>query len=388
MFYHTFLYSRIVLLFLSLIVIFQQKIHSESPTLADAQRLFSSIDRSINTIKWKCRKEPDFRLSDPNDPNSKLPRKEKMFEEYAVLYDMRSRHFLLQGEYCVPWVDGEATTITKEFAFSYDGKKYVYWEKRKKDNVYTKDDSGSASIMEDLGQAHCDEESFITSKAATAGFGTGFPGKITLCTPNYAAAVSLSELLLEWKSKKVPVILQETEDKKWKMEGIISWSMGADRHIHVFCDPFRDGIVNEYIRFFRSKNKDHIEEKMTVEFTQNSQGKFVPSMARLIYPLDKLMTEFHYTDVEFNPKVNDESFQFKIPDGSYVTDYITKTYYKVGDLVDEDKAISDFMTRYNLTGNVPKTTTAGGIVRYVLIVVGGLMILASIVLYFRKRMQA
>jgi hypothetical protein len=337
-------------------------------------------------VKWKCRIERNFRLSDPNDFNSKLPRKEETFEDYHVLYDLKKKRFLLQGEYCVPWVDGEAPTIIKEVGISFDGKQYIYWEKRKKDRVNTKDHSGSAFVSDDT--KHLGNQSFMTSDAASAGFGIGFPVRITLNKPNDFRSITIPELIKDWNDKKTPVLLQETQEGKWEIEGVISWITDSERYIRFNCDPSHDGVVDEFICFSRIDNKDVIQQKRTVEYIQNSQGKFVPSIARLIYPLDKLMTEFHYTDVEFNPKVSDESFQFKIPDGSYVTDYITKTYYKVGDLVDEDKAIDAFIVRHGLTGNVPVTTTTGGVVRYVLIVIGSLMILASIILHFRKRMQA
>jgi hypothetical protein len=378
--------SNILILLCSffLFIILHQDAYSAPITLSDAQRLFGSVDRSMNTIKWKCRIERNFRLSDSNDPNSKLPRKKDTFEDYTVLYDLKSKQFLLQGEYCIPWIDGETPTVTKEIGFSYDGKQYICWEKRKKDKVNTQNEVGFASISDNVGQSECDQ-SFITSSAASAGFGIGFPGKITLNKPNYFSAVSLSELFNDWDSKKLPVILQEDKKGKWTIEGPISWPGDSEMRIRVLCDLSHDGIIDEFIRFSRSNDKDIILQKITIEYIKNSQGKLVPNIVRLIYPLDKLLTEFHYTDVEFMSNVNNQAFQFKIPDGTYVTDHIAKKYYKVGDLVDEDEAISDFITRHGLTGNVPHKPTYGNIVRIVLMTIGGLMILTSIILYIRKR---
>jgi hypothetical protein len=381
--YNIIQYSKFLLV-LFLFITLSQNAYTDNVTLTDAHRVFKSIDRSIIAIKWKCRKEPNFRLSDANNFSSKLPRKENIFEEYTVLYDTKSRRFLLQGQYCIPWIDGEPPTIMKDFAFSYDGKKYVYWEKRKKEKTDFDDYPGVAFISDAVELLDCDK-SFITSNAASVGFGIGFPGRITLHMPDSFSAVSLLELLEEWKSKKSPVLIQETQDGKWKIEGMIPWLIGDEMYIHIFCDPFHDGVVSEFVRLLRSKNKDYVEERMVVEFTQNSQGKLVPNIARLIFPLDKLMTEFHYKDVEFLSNVSNQAFQFKIPDGTYVTDHIAKKYYKVGNLVDEDKAISDFMTRHGLTGNVPYKPTYSNIVRIILITIGGLMILASIILYIRKK---
>jgi len=315
-----------------------------------------------------------------------LPRTEDIFEYYSVLYDLKRKRFLVQGEYRLPWIDGDAPTISKEFAYSYDGKHYVFWEKRKNDNNDSSVKSASASISDEF--SHSDDiQGFVKSNAARVGYGTGFPASVTLRTTNYFGAVSIFDLLKDWNSKKLPVLLNETQDGNWDIEGTIDWSDDPDdrvRHIRISCDPTNDGIVDEYTLIYRS-DKDYTEEKVLVEFTTNSQGKLVPKTSWLIYPLDRKMTEFHYDNVEFNPNVTDDSFHFDIPDGTYVTDYITKTYYKVGDLFNEDKAIEDFMVREGLTGNLPTRFAIDNFRRYLLMGIGLLIIVFGTFFYVIKK---
>ncbi|MDR2440796.1 MAG: hypothetical protein LBE12_15655 [Planctomycetaceae bacterium] len=348
--------------------------------MPEAKKIFDAVDRSVPVIKWKCRIEHGHPLI---DITSVPPQKDNYYEEYVVLYDLKSKRFIVDGEICVPWIDGSVPTIKKELGYSFDGKKYAYWE-RKFDDKGNRELAGFASISLDMTQVEYVKD-FIVSNGSRTGFGAGFPGWVTLTKKDFHGAIRISDLLAEWDSRHSLVTLRTTSMGKLEIEGIITWDNGTDRHVNLMCELSNNAIVSKSVRFSRFQNKDYIGKEYLVEFIKNGQGKFVPKIVRACYPLDKRMTILYFSDIEFDPKVNEQSFQLQIPNGTYVTDHITKKYYKVGDIVDEDKAISDFMTRYNLTGNVPAQSKVASIVRYSLITIGGLMILISLFLIIRKR---
>jgi hypothetical protein len=202
-------------------------------------------------------------------------------------------------------------------------------------------------------------------------------------------AKKISDVFQQWeKEKRIASINENPDTKKNEIEARIDRVQGTDDFfLKILYDPVTNTVEHGEL-FSRFKGIQYVMTIYDIEFQENENGIKFPKFVKEIYPLDHRIILSSYSSLKINPSLTENTFQVIIPDGINVSDYVLKQFYKVGDLIDEDKAISDFMTRYNLTGNVPVKTTAGGIVRYILIVVGSLMILASIVLFIRKRMQA
>jgi len=352
--------------------------------IADVEKVFDAIDRSYNAVSWKCRIERGISLLDEKDLQG--VQKSKFFEEYTVLYDLRKKRFRVEGVYCIPWIDGESPTVTKKTGYSFDGNKYMCWESRVTDAAEDDAAVGIASISNETEQVE-NVGHFIATNGTNVGFGVGFPCRITLTTAEYYRAISLIELIKDWKTGKTGKLqdLRKTPDGKWIIEGIIPWVDGGERHVRFQFDPVSNGIVDKFERFARFNNSDHSEMSISVEFTKSQQGDFLPSTMREVYPLDKRMTEIRYIDVNLNPQIDDGMFQIVILDNTYVTDYITKTYYRIGDPVDEDKAIYDFMQRHGFTGDVPLPTQRMGLLQYILMGVGVVMILFALYSMLLKR---
>ena len=104
-------------------------------------------------------------------------------------------------------------------------------------------------------------------------------------------------------------------------------------------------------------------------------------------PLDKIMTYTTFCTVELNPPVEQTMFRVSFPDGTFVDDHVAKMLYKVGDPVDEDQAVYEFMLRHGftgVTGVIALLKRQMALWQYILMGVGIIMILAALYMMLLK----
>jgi hypothetical protein len=351
-----------------------------------------SAERSLTSAKWQCKIEFQHRIprGDNNTGGDSFVEQSdsnNTYSGYSVLYDCQRKLYLVKGKSRLEWLDGSHSRLSAVFEFLYNGDVYFSWQRSRPGNQLPEDEDKDytiGSVSKDIDRVK-NVASFPNTNGAYVGFGTGFPGQLTIHEENFYGSRSLSSLLEYWQSKKFPILIQELSSDKWLIEAKIPFlSTTSERLIRIHLLP-KSGTVVFFSRVSQFRGKEYEEWRVEVTTIENSKGQVVPRIVRVIRPLDYLMDTLTFYAVEFNFPVQKEDFELTFPNNTYVKDFVAKKIYKVGDIIDEDKAISDFMTRYNLTGNVPAKLAVGPIFRYVLIIIGGLMILISLFLTIRKR---
>jgi hypothetical protein len=91
-----------------------------------------------------------------------------------------------------------------------------------------------------------------------------------------------------------------------------------------------------------------------------------------------------FSSVEINPPIEKNMFNVSFPNGTFVEDFVVKKVYKVGDPVDEDKAIDDFIQRYGFTGDITLPQQRMTPLRYFLMGVGIAMVLFALYQMIQK----
>jgi hypothetical protein len=361
---------------------------SQEIPFKQAIMVIQSAEKSLKSAKWECKIKFQLRIPrdkslDPIDESILVDN--ELYAEYSVLYDCQKKIYIADGKSRLQWSEGSHPRLSNTFGFAYNGKEYFSWQRTKAgDQLPDENEYTIGSISKDMDQVQ-NVTSFFNTNGAYMGFGTGFPGQLVIQEENFYGSRFLSSVLTEWQSKGFPISIQKLSDK-WLIEAKIVLPTTVERIIRIHLLP-KSGIVVFFSRISQFQGKEYEEKRVEVTVIENEDKQVVPHIIRIIRPLDYLMDIYSFSSVKLNPSVQKENFQLLFPKGTYVEDFVAKKFYKVGDIIDEDKAISDFMTRHGLTGNVPHKSTHGNIVRIILITLGSLMILASIILYIIKKLK-
>jgi hypothetical protein len=351
--------------------------------------VIQSAENSLKSAEWKCK--VNFKVRIPSDADivnidESLLVDSQQYADYSVLYDIQRQTYLVEGESRLPWYEGSHPQLSSIFGFSYDGKNYSSWQRTKGgDSLPDNKEFTEGQISMDMNQVQ-NVARFHSTNGGLVGFGTGFPGQLTIQDENFYGPLRLSAILTEWNSKGFPISIKELSSDKWLIEAKIVLPTTAERIIRIHLLP-QHGIITYFSRVSQFRGKEHEELRIEITVKENEDRQVVPHTVRFIHPLDRLMDITTFSSVKFNPSIKQENFQLSFPDGTIVEDFIAKKYYKVGDMIDEDQAISDFMLLNNLTGDVPRPQHRYGIAfRYILIGTGIVLIVIAIYLrFFRKR---
>ena len=316
--------------------------------------VIESAEKSLKSAKWDCEVLFNIQVQDVNDVNldkivgfSRVDH--PIYAKYSVLLDHVANNFIVEGRSCLRWIDGDNPLLSSEFAYSYDGKCYASWQRSKGGNsIPNESDYTDGEISADVDQVR-NVSSFLDTKGAYAWFGIGFPGQITLQDDGIYETRALSSVLLEWNSRGFPISIQELSQDKWVIEAKIIIPTGAERVIIMHILP-REGIVVFFSRASHFREKVYEELRVEVDVVKTEEGAMVPRSMYVLRPLDRIMDCVTFSCVEINPPVKKDMFSVSFPDGTEVDDYVAKRIYKIGDPINEDRAINDFMVLHGLTG--------------------------------------
>jgi hypothetical protein len=334
--------------------------------------IMKSLESGISTMSW------DFFSGD-----LEVDGQRGKLDNSSVLIDIRTMQYLIARE---------IVANNRKTVFSYNGQSYMSYMGSLSGEVSKSHNYVPMGMTSN--NANDIPSSLILEKNwSTVGVFNGVPGLFLPLFSKQDSPDFFSSFMNRWIKEKKIVSVVDNGNGAWNIivrteifdipyimyisynvtqRGIITYikTSPIDSNIDVNTLSFGDGKV-----FF----------ELSVDTVQNHQGDWVPHKITFVQPDSKIKSIMSYKNFSINPVARSDMFSLVFPDGTYVDDKIRKMYYKVGDLIDEDKAISDFMTRHNLTGNVPHKPTYGNIVRIILITIGGLMILASIILYINKK---
>jgi hypothetical protein len=362
-----------------LCVTFCYPISASQVLISDLIKVAKSHEKNNYVFHWQCQRKQgsysDINKLDTIDSKGQI-------ENYDVFFDTYRKQYNVHGNMCRLWTGGDSDYISIEVGFSFDGKTYTCWKRAKSGKVLpTEEDHGECQISRDLSDVEQDVNVFSQTNGVYQGIGFGVPGFVTVNTYDYYGAEKISEVFQQWEKKKRSISINENqENQKVEIEVRVDRIQGTDDYfLKMLYDPSTN-IIEHAELFSKYNGKQYVMTIYDVEFQKDENGNRFPKLVKEIYPLDHRVILTSYSSFKTNPQLSKDIFQTTIPDGIYVTDYITKRYYKVGDIVEEDKAIDRFMQRHGLTGNVPSKTTLGGIVRYVLIGAGCLLIIIALIL--------
>jgi hypothetical protein len=371
--------------------------HAETSEIGfnEVIKVVKSCEKKVGILKWKF--ESQMRVA-PSSVTIGVPRDDTLPSSLKriseVLFDPYSKRYKihLTGEEIGVLPDKTSILYNHETVIAYNGSAYSAWKKntpknKDRNRIY---DGYEGEIINDLSDGRL-VKFFITDGGfAMSGFRTGVP---CIFQPLLieAEAKLFSEYISDWQKENRIIGLYRQNDGT-----IIIYAKIYDDPIShyitkVVYSPEKNGIITDY-SILLSYSKESGDGKLYAQFVtkckQNDKGIWVPSEISMSLPFfgpNGVNNEFIYRDFEIISRVPASEFQITFPDGTKIEDYVSKKSYKVGSIVDEDKKIDDFIQRHGLTGDVPvKSPSYGQFIRYILITIGGLMIIISLFFKIRK----
>jgi hypothetical protein len=346
----------------------------------NAIQIIKGTEKNYNFLSWNVSIQYTFAP----------PTTKKRTENSVVnaIYDNKSGKYNIESSSHV--VEGLESSERADFfwGLTFDGSMYSHWHTNEIANKSAQ--SGLGIITDDIKKASFHRQHIQAWQLKTFGLVTGMPtiySRIIFGEDNQLT--KFSDIIVEWAKKK-SIISVDMDNAT----SIIVFSVEEPTNIentvlktHIVFDIPKGAISQAELKQVQP-NTEKVYASWKTEFKMNEKQEYVPKITTYHNFANFETWQFKYVSVNTNTKLSSNDFICKFPDGITVEDTVKKMRFRIGNPFDEDKAISDFMIRHGLTGNVPVKTTSGGIVRYVLIVVGSLIILASIVLHFRKKMQS
>jgi hypothetical protein len=340
---------------------------------AKAVDIIKSLENSISTLKW------DFYVGDIYSANNR-----EVLDSVSVLVDIQTKRY---------YIDRKIVSKKRKSIFSFNGREYVSF------SGMLEGEKTATSLL-DLGKISTEANDMPSSETlknnwSIVGIGNGVPGLFAPFFADDDVPTFFSLFMKRWiKGKKV---ISVSDNRQGVMDiKIFTKFFDIPYVMYISYDITKKGIIT-YVKASPVKDKTHAEQltfgegkvffEMSVLTKKNDQGQDVPETIKFHQPDSKINNTLTYANFIINPPIDSKSFVIDFPDGTYVDDQIQKMYYKIGDLIDEDKAISDFMLLHNLTGDVPRPQHRYGIAfRYILIGTGIVLIVIAIYLrFFRKR---
>jgi hypothetical protein len=207
---------------------------------------------------------------------------------------------------------------------------------------------------------------------------------------NFSEHECMSKYLTEWKKSRNLESIISPREGVWEITVafVSERKIGVKLRLVVEYDLSKNGLVTNAKYYYTWPNKsEFLAKEIIIDTIQDSNGNWVPISLRKIDKLAQSETIlFQYKDVKLLQSVSVDMFQIDFPNGTMVSDMVNKMEYKVGDLVDHDKAVENFMRKHNLINNFPSETLhRGNIVRYILMTLGIILIIVGIINYFIKR---
>jgi hypothetical protein len=294
---------------------------------------------------------------------------------------------LINGQNIAMNSDGKQELSSFTAEMSFDGKIYSAWRINGQYEVSSKIPTFGLGMITNSEKEITQIYDIKNAQGNDFGITTGLMSLFCNSYQKDVIPTYFSEYIKQKSRKDKDVIVQESSDGCWKILTKEKFA-SVDFDVQIIYDLKKRGIITDYKWSYTHDGVEYILLKYDIQNIEQQDGTWVPYKIVVTENVgDDVVnkTYLEYSNVHiYQTFFKDNHFQVNFPNGIHVEDKIKKMYYKVGDILDEDKAISDFMTRHGLTGNVPYKSTYGDIIRIILITIGSLMILASIILYIRK----
>ena len=353
----------------------------------DALGVVKSCEKGICAFKWKIRMQITT-LPPVGERNSNNTQNfAKTSASANVFLDCLTKRFKVDQKkqsYAV-MRDNSVMPYLHESSLAYDGTTYSAWRRDTPQKQGTAFHDGSkGEIAGNLDDFHIIRQFLDEGGLAKVGFRTGIP-----CFFRHSLITSdtrfFSEFLSEWKKEEKLIALFRQDDGD-----IVIYARAYPEPLShyvakVVYSPKKNGIITEYstlLSYSKEKGEGMLDSRLLTQCKQNQDGTWVPSTAvSFSVPLagqNGYNSEVYYEEFEYLPKIPVKEFQVTFPDGTTVEDHVAKKFYKVGDLLDEDKAIDEFILRHGLTGNVPPQVRRGNVIRYILMGTGIIMIVIAL----------
>ena len=333
--------------------------------------ILQTLEAEIKTLEWDVN-ITKTQIRDGQELATGFLRKSR------VIYDPRKKIFCAFISGNSPASGRDGGNVAFEVGVSFDGVRYMAWRRaiEKEINSFTFGLGVVSKSESDVVQI------YDVKRLAGMDFGivTGLPSIFVNSYQKEASAVFLSEHIKKCKRDRIPCGIHEIASGLWQINTKGSFaSLTFD--VEILLDINKGGIVTKYEWSHTVNNTKHVLLSYEIQTIENVDGRWVPSVVTAMEhpgPGVSNKTVLTYSNVRIHEKTNANSFMSDFPDGIHVTDYDAKRYYKVGDPVSADKAIGDFMTRHNLTGNVPSQVRRGNVIRYILMGIGSIMIIIAL----------
>lgn len=350
----------------------------------DVLNVVKSCEKEIHALRWKVRMEITTLPIAGQSGQTQGFEKSPAFAE--VLLDFHAKRFKVEEkkqEYGV-MRDNSVVKYMHEESSAYDGSNYSAWKRNTHQKPGTDLYQGSSGeIIGDFDSSVVARQFLEGGGLAAVGFRTGVP---CFFLPDFIKSETkfFSEFLAEWKENRKLIALFRQNDGDIIIYAKIYPEYMGQYVAKIVYSPGKKGIITEYSTLLSYSNETGDGESYACWLTrckQSQGGDWVPTTVFLSMPLlgpNGYNTELHYEDFEYLPKIPVEEFRVDFPIGAEVSDHVAKMFYKVGDPIDEDRAIDDFIQLYGFTGDVPSHMRHWNVLRYVLMGIGIFMILIAL----------
>ncbi|MDR2171948.1 MAG: hypothetical protein LBP59_17525 [Planctomycetaceae bacterium] len=351
----------------------------------DAIKVMKSCEKKMGVFRWKFEAQTIM-------PGKSINSEQRYVTRTAeVLYDWKSKRFRIHrtGQEFATLPDNTTVEYKSEIFIAYDGSIYSGWKKStpkvSTPNFYA---GSSGEITNNLDNAHTVRFFNEFSGLTAIGLRVGVPCLFQPLLVKSDIKV-LSEYLSEWQKENKIVDLFRLNDGN-----IVIYAKIYDEPIShyitkIVYSPNKNGIITEYstlLSYSKESGDGKLYAQTITECKQNDNGVWTPAKISLTQPFigRGINSELIYHNFEILSRAKSNEFQVTFPDETEVDDYITKKFYRVGRMVDEDKKIDEFIQRHGLTGDIPIRKESGVIFNYIFMSIGVLMVFIGFLIIIRK----
>ena len=367
-----------------MVVVAQVSSADGQPSMRQIMQISKNRAKHASPLNWKCLRKDGF-YTDEKQLSFVTLDSQGQIAEYEVLLDPVSSKYKVRENVTAKWIDGANDHVSFSMQHAFDGGEYQSWKREQPGKKMLSDQAvGEGQISNDLSNLDVQAKSFSTTGGFMVGIQHGIPGFIITHTYSHFGAERISEVFERWEKEKRVDSIKSVGDK-FEITAMVEVLQGStDFFLRVVYDPASNTIENGVV-FSRFQGREHVMTIYEVDFRTNEQGIRVPETSKIIMPLDKRAIIVSYESFRFEENLPKESFQVDFPDGIFVEDYLTKKYYKTGDLFDEDKAIGEFIQRFGFDGNIPVQRMT--LWRWLFMGIGTIMILIALYCMLMKRIK-
>jgi hypothetical protein len=305
--------------------------------------------------------------------------------ERSVIYDFTNRRYFVEDKTVAEWRDGAADYISCIERFSHDGKLFYEWRQCKHGTQFPEKDAASHGMMTDNMKDSSMNENFNSFKN---GVGIGLPLMFYDMEGKYCSGfyehTCMSKYLTEWVKQNNLESIVSLHEGVWTITStFVSRIKKVKVRLVVDYDINKNGFVTNAKYYYTMPDKQKQDEFLANEFiidtVQDSEGNWVPTTLRKINFTRGETVLFQYKNVKLLRSISSDMVQMDFPDGTQVSDMVHKMEYKVGDLIDEDKAIDLFIKKHHLErDHHTNTPYRVNVLRYILMTLGIILIIIGI----------